>query len=170
MLTVFCSSMSSHLLKLYWSTLCASLCSFVLIYYYVLCIIMYYYVCVSSYELLVHPYVYMCPHMFFIDGIYLVFICYLFCSYVLFVYISVICMCISHMQECGLYVSLTKHTILVKILNLQDTGVFWLFTCLSVCVFCVLCVFWFHTISFLHLLCTKSVVWPRVLCKHLGGG
>ena len=75
------------------------------------------YIYVSSYVLLVHPYVYMCPHMFFIDGIYLLFICYLFCSYVLFGYISVICMCISHMQECGLYVFFTKHTVLVKIQN-----------------------------------------------------
>ena len=48
-------------------------------------------------------------------------------------------MCISHMQECGLYVSFTKHTILVKILNLQDTGflAFHLLVCL--CVLCVMC-------------------------------
>ena len=34
-----------------------------------------------------------------------------------FMYISVIYICILHLQVCGLYVSFTKHTILVKILN-----------------------------------------------------
>ena len=62
-------------------------------------------------------------------------------------------MCISHMQECGLYVSFTKHTILVKILNLQDTGflAFHLFVCL--CVLCVMCFLVLCHLFFFHLLC-----------------
>ena len=60
-----CSVAYPELLELYWSTLCATLCSF---------IIMCYYVYVSSYVLLVHPYVYMCPHMFSL----MAFICSLF--------------------------------------------------------------------------------------------
>ena len=89
---------------------CATLYSF---------IIMYYHVYVSFCVLLVHTYVYMCPHMFILDG----FIC---CSFVFFVYfavlydfmyISVIYICISHVQVCGLYVLLQNTPFLVKILN-----------------------------------------------------
>ena len=97
--------------------------------------------------LLVHPYVYMCPHMFFIDGIYLLFICYLFCSYVLFVNISVICMCISHRQECGLYVSFTKHTILIQ--NSKFAGYRGFFGFSLVCLFvCFVCYVFFGFIPF----------------------
>ena len=145
-LTIFCSSVSPHLLELYWSTLCASLCSFIIIYYVLLCIIMY--MC----PLMCFLYIPMCTCVHICFSL-MAFLCYLFCSYVLFVYISVICMCISHLQECGLYVSFTKHTILVKILNLQDTGflTFHLFVCL--CVLCAMCFLVLYHLFFFHLLC-----------------
>ena len=77
-------------------------------------------------------------------------------------YISVIYMCISHVQVCGLCVSFSKHTILVKILNLQDTGIlaFHLFVCM--CVLCVMCFFGFIPFIFFHLLC-KTLFLPFFL-------
>ena len=125
-------------------------------------IVMYCYIYVSSYELLVHPYVHVSTYVF-LAGIYLLFICYLFCSYVLFVNISVICMCIPHRQECGLYVSFTKHTILIQ--NSKFAGcrvflAFHLFVCL--CVLCVMSFLVLYHLFFFHLLCT-TVFPPFVL-------
>ena len=168
-----CSSVSPHLLELYWSTLCASLCSFIIVYYHIY---------MSFNVLLVHMCT--CVHMFFIDGISLLFICYL-----LFILQFCIILCtflwstyVSHMCRYVGYMCLLQSTSFwLKILNLQDTGIlaFHLFVCL-----CVLCVMWFFgfiPFIFFHLLCMTlfppifpavcpfSVVWPRVLCKLLGG-
>ena len=151
-----CCSASPELLELYWSTLCVTLCSF---------IIMCYYVYVSSYVLLVNPYVLMCPHMFFIDGIYLLFICYLFLQ-----------LCIICVHFCDLHVYLTYagmwaicvfHKIHYFDSKFAGYRVFWLFTCLSVCVFCVLCVFWFYTIYFFPHIC-RTVFPPFALWFDLG--
>ena len=115
------------------------MCHFVFIYYFAL-------LCICPLMCFLYIPNCTCVHICFS---LMAFICCLFviyfCSYVLFVYISVICMCISHMQECGLYVSFTKHTILIQNSEFAGYRVFWLFICLSVC---VLCVIWFYTIYF----------------------
>ena len=72
-----------------------------------------------------------------------------------FMYISVICMCISHMQVCGLYMSFTKHTLLVTILYFQVYRNFGIsFACLFVCLVCYEFIFDFYPFVFHHLLYT----------------